>query len=314
VGVEVTNYLVDAVEWQPDVLHLMHGPIAAALASQYSGVPAIYHCHGPLPPAEQPTPETVAAVGSFLAVSEETAVSLREECAVGESRIAILRNPIDIKRFHARRSISGNLRRLLLISNSIDAQSLSRLKGACKDLGVKFRRVGGYVQVRDVRRHIEWADAVVSLGRGALEAMSMARPAFVYDVHGCDGWITPSSYRELRTVNFSGRFKAQKPTQSELATMLSCYEGVWGPQGRELVRSYHDLDQHMSELMALYSKAPAVDWTGKPRSELIQLLMTVEHQDYMLGRLRNRPDARNLLAKVVRRAQSTIRRQASRSG
>ncbi|MCX6766045.1 MAG: glycosyltransferase, partial [Candidatus Moranbacteria bacterium] len=48
-------------------------------------------------------------------------------------------------------------------------------------------------------------DIVVSLGRGAIEAMACGRNVIIYDIHGGDGLINEDNFFEIRKNNFSGR-------------------------------------------------------------------------------------------------------------
>jgi len=61
-----------------------------------------------------------------------------------------------------------------------------------------------------IEKQIQWADLCITLGRGALEAMSYGRPVLVADNRSYignygDGYILPANIHEIAKCNFSGR-------------------------------------------------------------------------------------------------------------
>ena len=79
-----------------------------------------------------------------------------------------------------------------------------------------------------IEEQIAWADLVISLGRGALEAMAQGRPVIVADnrpyigAYG-DGYVTPALAGEITRNNFSGRRFKIPITQEWLLGELKKY-------------------------------------------------------------------------------------------
>jgi hypothetical protein len=65
-----------------------------------------------------------------------------------------------------------------------------------------------------VKENIQWADLVMTSGRGIYEALSCGKNAMVVNWCGVDGMVTRKNIEKLRTVNCSGRY----------------YNQFWGPE------------------------------------------------------------------------------------
>jgi len=74
--------------------------------------------------------------------------------------------------------------------------------------------------VWDIEREIRQNELIISLGRGACEALSCGRPVLVLDSRPyqplmADGLITPGNINEFSTCNFSGRYNKLSPANME---------------------------------------------------------------------------------------------------
>ena len=85
-------------------------------------------------------------------------------------------------------------------------------------------------------------DLVISLGRGAYEAMACGRPVVVADVRGGDGYLHPDFVWEWRKNNLSGRYNKHTVDADWLAGEILKYE----PHHGEMLRSY--IEAEHSEL------------------------------------------------------------------
>ncbi len=80
-----------------------------------------------------------------------------------------------------------------------------------------------------IEKQIQWADLCITLGRGALEAMSYGRPVLIADNReyiGCygDGYVSPENIHEIAKNNFSGRRFKHKVTKEWIEEELSKYK------------------------------------------------------------------------------------------
>jgi len=102
------------------------------------------------------------------------------------------------------------------------------------------------LRVSDLKRPIEeqiaWADLVIAIGRGALEAMMHGRPVIVADNRPYigplgDGYVTLENVAEIAKNNFSGRRYHRPVTNVWLDTELEKYD----PRDSDRLRSWaHD--------------------------------------------------------------------------
>ncbi len=255
-GVQVCDDL-EAVRGQPpDVMHIQHNVLAVQARALLPRVPLVFHCHGVLPPPEQP-PSIDLNIQHYLAVSEEVRDHLRR-AGVPPERIAILRNPVDTRRFRPGRPLRQRPRAALILSNRIDADTLSIIQKACRQHGIAVRLLGQKTTpVWDVERHLNRADIVFSLGRGVLEAMACGRAVYIYDYQGADGWITPESVAEIQRCNFSGRRYGRRLSEEALVEDLRRYDPAMGPANRAIAEAQFSLEAYLPRLLDLYDQAIA---------------------------------------------------------
>jgi hypothetical protein len=189
----------------------------------------IYTCHGIIPKLERPR----EGADVYVAVSEE--VKDFHNCDV------IIRNPIDTERFYPKKPVNQELKNILVISNNpIDMSIFS---------GLNVTRIGGDKRVPNPEAYINEADLVISLGRGAYEAMACNRNVLVYDYNGGDGLIDEESYYRFRENNCSGRYNGYKWTQNELTELLKGYKPHL--ELRDIIEKEHDPIKIAKEYLAL---------------------------------------------------------------
>ena len=69
-------------------------------------------------------------------------------------------------------------------------------------------------------RDIAQADAILTIGKSAQYAIAQAKPVFVYDHFGGDGWLTRANFNANLTHNFSGRPACRRLTPDALAAEI----------------------------------------------------------------------------------------------
>jgi hypothetical protein len=92
---------------------------------------------------------------------------------------------------------------------------------------------------------IQWADLCITLGRGALSAMSMGRPVLVADNRDYigkvgDGYTTIDTIPEMAKNNFSGRRYRHEITDEWLFSELDKYDPKHSENVRDYVRANND--------------------------------------------------------------------------
>ena len=81
--------------------------------------------------------------------------------------------------------------------------------------------------------------------------MACARPVYVHDHAGSDGWITPERYEAVEAGGFAVSAARLPPDAARLRADLDAYDPVLGRAGQDLARVHHDARSHAAELVAL---------------------------------------------------------------
>ena len=99
------------------------------------------------------------------------------------------------------------LRRILFVSNHLPPE-IAEAAALLRSQGIEAVHWGQSGDVRGARllpRHLDEADAVVSIGKTVQYALRARLPAYVYDHFGGSGWLTPDNLGATAWHNFSGR-------------------------------------------------------------------------------------------------------------
>jgi hypothetical protein len=200
-------------------------------------------------------------------------------------RIVRLRQPIDLKRFSIPSpSARGRRRpRALALSNHINPARLGMLEAACSDAGLELTRLGGADGTSSTPEHaIAGVEIVVSLGRGALEAMAGGRSVYLWGPAGGDGWVNPAAYETLESDGFSGRATEATSDAARLAAELSEWQDGMGEPNRDLVWAHHDGERHAVALVELIEELDATP--GHAADHFEELARLVRLEWYSFGR------------------------------
>lgn len=200
------------------------------LASHSSTIPFINHlrgfkimtCHGIFPTEEQPVPK----MDKYVSITEEVETHLKNRGY--ESKI--IHNGIDCERFRPITKINKELKSILSLSHSEDLNDV--LRKVCKDRGIKLICLNKHSNpIFDVENVINTVDLVISLGRGAYEAMACGRNVFVLDKRPYvnkpplgDGIINSDNIYNFLKNNCSGRFSNTVYNENLINAELDKYD------------------------------------------------------------------------------------------
>lgn len=202
--------------------------------------------HGPAHRLERPK----RGADIYVSVSEEIQRAASEDGFLSE----VIRNGVDLSRFSPRRPLSPTLRRVGLLSNYRRAEKGVAM--ACEIAGCEFMGIGGSSYREDVASAINECDLIVSVGRGAMEAMACGRALVIYDNRGyypntTDGYFTPAIGHTSRGCNYTGRALKVPVTPHSLADLLMQYDASHGPVNREYCEQHHDVRDQVGRYLAL---------------------------------------------------------------
>lgn len=219
-----------------DVILINHGPTLERLA-HIKGY-KIFTSHGIFPDLEK----VKEGADEYIAISEEVADT------IPNSRI--IRNGIDCDRFKPTKPLNKKPKVLSMCQGTEAREMVER---ACKELDYEFAWVER--NFYDIENKINEADIVVTLGRGAMEAMSCGRAVFVFDSRPYmgakgDGWITKDNWQQLAKNNFSGRATNKKYTIEDLKEELKQYSTEMN--NRDVVLEHFNIQKQVQEYHPLF--------------------------------------------------------------
>lgn len=225
----IEGIVSDKIQKDFRVVNVIDGKYDLVLANHYTTVEKLYArgfviqtCHGIFPRLEQPSPRA----HYHVSISDEVQFYLNK---LGFPSDVIL-NGIDQRRFRLEKEINKVPKVLLSMVQSEEANAV--VKRACNLAGVKYTVAKKYkVPIWEMEEMINGADIVVSLGRGAYEAMSCGRTVIVYDnrkyFDSCgDGYLTLPDLHESIRNNCSGRRFKKKFTAESLAAEILRHQRV----------------------------------------------------------------------------------------
>jgi CheY-like chemotaxis protein len=237
-----------------DVIHAHHRHESLLAFARYPDTPMILVCHGVLPWQEQPMKGRLN-IHRYVAVSEEIRDHLVQDHGLATTDIEVIRNGVDLTRFHSRGPVAPQPRRALVLSNYMTDSQRDTVTRVCGRLGISVKEIGRSRAVWNVEEEINEADLVFGLGRSALEAMACKRVVIVYDYNGGDGLVTPERFALLRRRNFSGRTFGKHYTGEELTQEILGYDPAIADALHGAIEAEHDVRGMAGRYTTLYAAA-----------------------------------------------------------
>ncbi len=238
-----------------DVVLAQDAGMAYALAERFPGVPQALVAHSELHDVQLP-PMVPGLTRVVIVLSER--VAQRVAALDPAYPVVRLRQPIDTERLTGLGAPRDRPRRAVLLGNYHQDQRRRLLEEAWEPQGVEISVVGlRGASSLEPSAELAAADIVVGKGRAILDGMSCARPAYVYDDFGCDGWVTSATYPAMEADGFAGQALGILTGRERLARDLREYTPDMGLANRELVLLHHKARNHAHELVGvLRSLAP----------------------------------------------------------
>ncbi len=211
----------------------------------------IFTSHGIFSPLEKP----IVGADAYVAISEEVQAHMYDD----GFNATCIHNGINIDFFNCSAKPSRTLQHVLCLCQG--AHAYKKVKQACEARGLSLK----YYHKKesptwDMRGALEWSDLVVSLGRGAYEAMAMGREVLVYDERDyspcktSDGLVRPENFIELRMNNLSGRSKKISMTTDTLIHYWQMYDSEMAQQNRALIIKYMHISEKVDTYLNLYQR------------------------------------------------------------
>lgn len=213
--------------------------------------PIIQTCHGVIPKLEQPSPYA----NLYIAISEEIKNYLFNKYNFNSE---IILNGIDCKRFKPFRPINKKIKKVLSLSHSDQLNNKlakyfygKRIDFIChnKHSNPKWR----------IEYAINDVDMVITLGRGAYEAMACGRAVLILDHRPYqnlmgDGIITNDNFHELIKNNCSGRRFQKTNLFTILREAMITYNQKMGNINRQLALEFLNIEKQTDKYLSYYEK------------------------------------------------------------
>jgi hypothetical protein len=251
-GVQVSDGDGDLPE-ACEVIYAQDAPSAYALAARYPGVPQVFCLHGEVTDRMKP-PQLPGVTGAAVVLHERGARHARALAHVAD--VVRMRQPVDTKRFAPRGEIRERPARALLLGNYTAGDRRDLVLEACREAGIECRQLGlhGNGFTRTPEKEINDSDIVIGKARVIVEAMACGRAAYVYDLAGGDGWVTPDRWALLEADSFAGLAEARPVDRARLRADLAAYRREMGPVNRDLAVMHHSAALHAEALVDLFRR------------------------------------------------------------
>ncbi len=245
--------VVGRLEGSYDRIFVAHQPIARRVAQgllhhSLTGF-ATQTCHGIFPRMEQHS----CGLDAYVAISDEVWNHLQSR---GVSS-TVIHNGVNCDRYKPRTPINRELKTVLSLVQTGPAMGM--VKRVCKKLGLKYLHCHKInTPTWDIENLMNEADLVVSLGRGAYEAMACGRAVVVLDSReyageGClaDGIVTEGNWQELLKFNFSGRRYRIEYDDADLIAEFAKYTSAMGEVNRQIALETFNIRHQVGKYLAL---------------------------------------------------------------
>lgn len=286
--VQLTDDLATFSNISFDVAHVQHNACLVDVRAIFPTLPLLFSSLGVRPFLEQPVPFDLC-VSRFLAISEEVAANLVQQ-GIQKHRIHIVRNLVSERRFSPSSPIREKPQRILVLSYKMDERRKHLLRDAAVRIGASIcfaGSTGDAISQDRLGMLINEVDVVVSLGRGAVEAMLCGRVPLVFDIHGGDGLVTPGNFHEISTSNFSGRYYRKDYAVDDLVAEFGKYHQKYGDRLREMTTEQFGVEKNIARLLEIYScmvAEPAPALMPNPMPEVLAFCSAMAREDILLCR------------------------------
>jgi hypothetical protein len=206
-------------------------------------------CHGIYPALEQPVP----GMDAYVSISQEVYLHLK---SLGYYS-TIIPNGVDCDRYKPTTPINEKLTTVLSLAHSEPANQI--IREACKIANVNLIINNKFKEWKwEVDEIINQSDLVISLGRGAYEAMASGRNVIIFDQRNYtnmpaigDGIITKDNVDDYLKNNCSGRYTKRVFDSQILAEELLKYNPQHGEDLREYALENLNIEKQVDKYLRL---------------------------------------------------------------
>jgi hypothetical protein len=240
-------------ESAPDVIHGQHHLPTMTALHRYPQTPALFFCHGWLPWEEKPPLHP--RIRRYVAVDHTCRDRLLLEAGIPETKVEVVLNFVDLRRFRPRTALPRQPARALVFSHQAsEASHLPAIREACAKRGIAVDVVGrdsGRV-TRRPEEILPGYDLVFAKARCALEALAVGPAVVVCDARGMGPLVTSANLDRLRVLNFGVRALQQPVQAAALLGEIDAYDAADAARVSAEIRATAGLDLATDRIVSLY--------------------------------------------------------------
>lgn len=261
---------LEALPWEPEVIHGQHEWETTIAALRWPQVPVISFCRGPY--LWQEAPCRAPNVALYAAVDEECRRRLVERDGIVPERVELVLNGVSMEKFPARAALPVKPLRALIFSNyATDDNYVPTVRSACEAEGIALTIVGKGVNnpCSNPGEILGNFDVVFSKGKAALEALAVGCALVVGDTAGLGPLVNCANFEQLRRLSFGNPCMTEPYTVNAVRARLAAFNAEEAAAVSSLVRSTCGLENTVDRLEQLYDIAlqrkPQADMTAWTR-------------------------------------------------
>jgi glycosyltransferase involved in cell wall biosynthesis len=242
----------------PDIIHGQHHTETMTALLHFAGVPAVFFCHGWVPPEE--APPVFPRILRYVAVDDTCLDRVVCEHGIEEERVRVILNFVDLERFAPRAPLPPRPRRALVFSNyASEATHLSAAREACRRAGLELDVLGSDSgqPSNEPEKVLGRYDLVFAKGRAALEALAVGASVLLCDASGSGPLVTTGELPRLRRLNFGVRALRGEVTPEALSAEIARYDADDAAEVSRRIRASASHEAALDEIVALYEEVLA---------------------------------------------------------
>lgn len=263
----------------PDIIHGQHANETLTALLHFSGVPAIFVCHDWY--FRDDYPPAFPRILRYVGIDQPCYEKLIFEYGVPEDRAVLLKQFVDLRRFHPRpQPLPQHPRRAVILCNyTKENDYLLAARAACADAGIELDVFGQGVgrPCNEPEKLFGNYDIVFAKARSALEALAVGAAVIVYWWRRLGPMVTSENLEYLHRVNFGIRAMSPELTPEEyqraIKQALSQYNPADAAKVSNSVRATASSDDAVKRLLELYEdvitefkQSPPVDAAAEGRA------------------------------------------------
>lgn len=239
----------------PDLVHGHHEIPTMAALLHFRDVPALFVCHDRRHHSD--IPPRLPRIYRYVAVDNQCRERFVEH-GIGEARIRVVPNGVDLRRFRPRGPLPGRPRRALVFSNNASERTyVPVVREACVRAGLSLDVIGAAAGTHcaEPEAVLGQYDLVLAKGRCAVEAAVVGAAVILCDALGTGPLVTTENLETLLRFDSTTKRLWHRPLDPDLLVAeMAHYDARDATEVSHRLRRWADLDGVVQQLLAIYDE------------------------------------------------------------